>query len=241
MKYARITPEIAARVARMRLPGLRERSLRALAILAARTQGRSYVWCTFAKTVYDPELQGRTYSRTDAEIATLLHILESERFLETGAGDNFTVTVQGMMEAEALGSSQSSSPKGFVAMNFDDSLREAWSNGFEPAIRAAGFHPFRIDNKDYVGGITDEIMAEIRRSRFVVADYTGQRPGVYFEAGFALGLGLTVIPTCRADEIEKLHFDIRHLNTLTWQTPEELCDALTKRIRAVIGAGPEVQ
>ena len=33
-------------------------------------------------------------------------------------------------------------------------------------------------------------MAEIRRSRFVVADYTGQVNGVYFEAGFALGLGL---------------------------------------------------
>jgi hypothetical protein len=83
-------------------------------------------------------------------------------------------------------------------------------------------------------------MAEIRRSRFVVADYTGQRAGVYFEAGFALGLGLTVIPTCQADEIGKLHFDIRHLNTLTWNTPSELCDALTKRIRAVIGTGPDL-
>jgi hypothetical protein len=45
-------------------------------------------------------------------------------------------------------------------------------------------------------------MAEIRRSRFVVADYTGQRNGVYFEAGFGLGLGLVVIPTCRADEVD---------------------------------------
>ena len=59
----------------------------------------------------------------------------------------------------------------------------------------------RLDNEDYVGGITDEIMAQIKRSRFVVADYTAQRKSVYFEAGFALGLGLTVIPTCRADEI----------------------------------------
>lgn len=41
------------------------------------------------------------------------------------------------------------------------------------------FRPFRIDAKDYLGGITDEIMAEIRRSRFVVADYTGQVNGVY--------------------------------------------------------------
>ena len=82
-------------------------------------------------------------------------------------------------------------------------------------------------------------MAEIRRSRFVVADYTGQRNNVYFEAGFALGLGLTVIQTCRADEAADLHFDIRHLNTLAWKSPAELAEGLDKRIRAVIGAGPE--
>jgi hypothetical protein len=109
-------------------------------------------------------------------------------------------------------------------MWFGESLRDAWTDGFDPGICAAGFRPFRIDAKDYVGGITDEIMAEIRRSRFVVADYTGQVNGVYFEAGFALGRGLTVIPTCRADEVPKLHFDTRHLNTLLWKSPAELAE-----------------
>jgi len=89
-----------------------------------------------------------------------------------------------------------------------------------------------------VGGISDEIIAEIRRSRFVVADYAGQANGVYFEAGFALGLGLTVIPTCRADEVGKLHFGIKHINTLLWHDPAELVDALGRRIRAVVGIGP---
>ena len=97
------------------------------------------------------------------------------------------------------------------------------------------------EDKEYVGGISDEIMAEIRRSRFVIADYTKQVNGVYFEAGFALGLGLIVIPTCRADELDKLHFDIRHINTLSWKEPANLVDALSKRIRAVIGAGPTFQ
>lgn len=90
-----------------------------------------------------------------------------------------------------------------------------------------------------VGGNTDEIMAEIRRSRFVVADYTAQRNSVYFEPGFALGLGLTVIPPCRADEISALHFDVKHLNTLPWNIPAELVNTLNRRIRAVIGAGPD--
>jgi hypothetical protein len=82
-------------------------------------------------------------------------------------------------------------------------------------------------------------MAQIRRSRFVVVDYTGQRHNVYFEAGFALGLGLTVIPTCRADESDKLQFDVRHLNTLAWKSSDELAEGLDRRIRAVIGAGPD--
>jgi hypothetical protein len=76
-----------------------------------------------------------------------------------------------------------------------------------------------------------EAIAEIRRSRFVVADYTGHRGGVYFEAGFALGLGLIVIPTCRADEVPKLHFDIKHLNTLLWSTPAELADPARRLLR----------
>jgi nucleoside 2-deoxyribosyltransferase len=91
-----------------------------------------------------------------------------------------------------------------------------------------------------VGGISDEMIAEIRHSRFLIADYTEQRNGVYFEAGFALGLGLPVIPTCREDEVEKLHFDIRHMNTLTWTQPKELVESLSKRIRAVIGDGPNI-
>jgi hypothetical protein len=92
-------------------------------------------------------------------------------------------------------------------MSFDPSLREVWTNGFAPGIRVTGYSPVRLDDEHYVGGITDEIMAQIRRSRFVVADYTLQRHNVYFEAGFALGLGLTVVPTCRADENDKLEHD----------------------------------
>jgi hypothetical protein len=109
-------------------------------------------------------------------------------------------------------------------MWFDDSMNDAWLGGFEPGIREAGYQPVRVDQKDYVGGITDEIMSDIRSSRFIVADYTGQTNGVYFEAGFALVLGLTVIPTCRADQIAALHFDIKHLNTLSWSDSTELAE-----------------
>jgi hypothetical protein len=157
----------------------------------------------------------------------------------TGASTYVILTPRGIMQAEELSGAYTVSTQGFVAMWFDPSLNEVWTNGFDPGIRTAGYRPIRIDKEDYIGGISDQIMAEIRRSRFVVADYTGQRNGVYFEAGFALGLGLIVIPTCRVDEVPKLHFDIKHLNTLVWKTPAELAEGLNRRIRAVIGAGPD--
>jgi hypothetical protein len=53
----------------------------------------------------------------------------------------------------------------------------------QKGISDAGFEPLRINMKEHVNKICDEIIAEIRRSRFVVADYTGQRGGVYYEAG----------------------------------------------------------
>jgi hypothetical protein len=185
------------------------------------------------------EFLGVTYSQTSDDATQLIYILIADGYLEwVTAGVSGTLSPKGLLAAEALGASGSGS-QGFVAMSFDPSMQEVWTNGFDPGIRAAGFRPIRIDDKDYVGGITDEMIAEIRRSRFVVADYSGQRNNVYFEAGFALGLGLTVIQTCRADEAADLHFDIRHLNTLEWKSPEELAEGLNRRIRAVIGAGPE--
>jgi hypothetical protein len=237
----RITLERAARVVHMRLPGLRERANRALGMIAKKHPNLSYR-ISFPGVAADLELQAATYSRTSDEARQLIDILLDDGYLKQAPDDpgiDGSLTPKGLLAAEALGAGGSGSPQGFVAMWFDDSMSDAWLSGFEPGIHAAGYQPRRIDEKDYVGGISDEIMAEIRRSRFVVADYTGHRNGVYFEAGFALGLGLTVIPTCRDDEISELHFDIKHLNTLGWKTPAELADGLNRRIRAVIGAGPD--
>ena len=79
-------------------------------------------------------------------------------------------------------------------------------------------------------------------SRFLVADFTqgetGPRGGVYYEAGFAHGLNIQVIFTCRKDALEKVHFDTRQYPHIVWETPQELRDKLAKRISSVLGDGP---
>ncbi|MGZ9189558.1 MAG: hypothetical protein ACXW39_05830 [Nitrospira sp.] len=122
-------------------------------------------------------------------------------------------------------------------------MMEVYKNGIARAIEKAGYKPFRIDEEEHVDRVDDRIIAEIRRSRFVVADFTSEpdkpRGGVYFEAGFAHGRGIPVIWTCREDMIDKqLHFDTRQFNHLVWSTSEDLCDRLKTRIEAVIGEGP---
>jgi nucleoside 2-deoxyribosyltransferase len=134
------------------------------------------------------------------------------------------------------------SKQAFVAMWFDPSMVEAYKQGIKLGIEDAGYDAFRIDEQDHNDKIDDQIIAEIRRSRFLVADFTqgetGARGGVYYEAGFAHGLNIPVIFTCRKDVIEKVHFDTRQYNHIVWETFEELRTRLSQRISATIGDGP---
>jgi len=130
----------------------------------------------------------------------------------------------------------------FVAMWFDESMKDGYEKGIVPAIREAGYEPLRIDQKEHNNKIDDEIIAEIKRSRFLIADFTqgetGARGGVYYEAGFAHGLNIPVIFTCHKDAIDDVHFDTRQYNHIFWENSEDLYIRLTQRISAVIGDGP---
>ena len=156
----------------------------------------------------------------------------------------YILTVKGYARLAELEKTNAESSKGFVAMWFDDSTQKAWEEGIKLGIEDAGYEAVRIDKKEHNNKIDDEIIAEIRRSRFVVADFTqgekGVRGGVYYEAGFAHGLGIEVFFTCRKDVLDNndIHFDTRQYNHIGWETPEELRQGLAARISAVIGDGP---
>jgi hypothetical protein len=234
-----ITRDVFRRVITTSKPKMMSRALTALRLVAEKV-GMDAGNLGYDVMYSDPKILGATYSLNTREMAVLARILMNEGYIEMPeSGVGFRLAAKGFLAIEEMAATGAGSAQGFVAMWFNPQLQPAWTNGFDPGIRTAGYRPFRIDNKDYVGGITDEIMAEIRRSRFVITDYTEQVNGVYFEAGFALGLGLIVIPTCRGDQIGKLHFDIRHLNTLLWKEPADLATNLTRRILAVVGVGPE--
>jgi hypothetical protein len=184
------------------------------------------------------DLIGASYSEDDGEVVWVRQYLLDEKLIVQRPGGDWRITAKGFIAADDLRAIRAKSSQAFVAMWFDEALKKAYDEGIEPAVKAAGYEPMIIRNKEHAGKIDDEIIAEIRRSAFVVADFTGQRGGVYFEAGFALGLGLPVIWTCRKDEIDKLHFDIRQYNCIDWSDPKNLGDRLQRRIEALLGHGP---
>ena len=179
------------------------------------------------------------------EVRFLVDLLESRGWAsinrQMGAYDA-KVLAEGYDRVDEVTRRESMSSQAFIAMWFNSSLDAARDDGLVAAIRDAGYKPMRIDMKAHNNKIDDEIIAEIRRSRFVVADFThgqsGARGGVYYEAGFAHGLGLPVIFTIRKDLIDQAHFDTRQYSHILWEDPEDLRKQLADRIAATLGDGP---
>lgn len=222
--------ELAQPHSKTRVSNNQERLLREIAKKAVRPDGGGEFSLDRDFTLID------CYSRREFE--WYIEWLNNQKLaFTTGAGPNsivLTLSFEGWKLVQPIPRPGGIPGRCFVAMWFSDETRPAYESGIEPAISDAGFKPIRIDRKEHNNEIPDEIIAEIRNSEFMIADFTGQRAGVYYEAGFAMGLGRKVIWCCRRDELNKLHFDTNHKNHIDWQTPQELRDRLYTRIRMTI-------
>ncbi|WP_394653065.1 hypothetical protein [uncultured Sphingomonas sp.] len=181
------------------------------------------------------------------ELTGFLSALVADELIEYVANQP-RLTGKGMMRLDMLDQGAVNTDQVFVAMWFGEEMSMAYEEGIVPGLADAGYRAFRIDQSEHANKIDDEIIAEIRRSRFLVADFTAgsitvendthfiPRGGVYYEAGFAQGLGLPVIWTVRSDQINAVHFDTRQFNHIVWNDPEDLRVRLTRRVQAVIGS-----
>lgn len=185
-----------------------------------------------------PQLFSLCFTRDPAECQMVLKELTNQGYLSWvgDAGSNWCITGKGWERIERLNAPGRDSRQAFVAMWFDPSRQTYFDEGFKLAIEHdKKFDAFRVDQKEHNQKIDDEIVAEIRRSRYLVADFTGNRGSVYFEAGFALGLGLPVIWCVQQGEEKDLHFDTRQYNHITYSDAADLKTKLLNRIRATIG------
>ena len=167
------------------------------------------------------EAMAWTESTSDDDVIYLANYLQHQGLVDRYLNaDMYRVTVNGHQEI-AQDAVNVSSPQAFVAMWFDPQIDAAYDHGIRPAIEAAGYEPKRIDRDPAVHKVDDALIAEIRSSRFLIADMTrgndSPRASVYYEAGFAHGLGLEVIYSCREDSVGDLAFDTRQYSHVVWQ------------------------
>ena len=181
------------------------------------------------------------FARDTEESLYFVGIANRMDYLESSGGGmvvraspGFRLTPQGWERVKVLLHSIVQSNKVFVAMWFDKTMDSIWHDGFEAELSALGYDPIRIDFQEHIDRTDDRILAEIRASGFVVADFTGARSGVYFEAGFGMGLGKPVVWTCRRDWIKNLHFDTRQFNHILWDDVTDLREKLRNRVNGVI-------
>ena len=189
-------------------------------------------------------------AESKGEVLTYIEWLEKGGLLENRISTGFSLQLseKGWLEAERLVRPNMDSSMGFVAMAFGSTDEEKsnslslYNDGFSKGIVSAGYTPERVGIAPHNNKICDEIIASIRRARFLVADLTYARPNVYYEAGFAFGLGIPVYLTCSKEFFETgeepVGFDIRQYPVLQWSSLADLATQLSARICSLIGQGP---
>ncbi len=145
------------------------------------------------------------------------------------------LTFKGLNKASELEEEGDMSNNCFVAMSFNHNTLGI-RNAIREALKETGFIPIIIDEQliDSDRTINDEIIAGLRKCKFCIADFTNQSRGVYFESGFVVGQSKKVIYTCERKDFENAHFDIKPLQHIIYETPEELKKELVYKIQAWI-------
>jgi len=173
------------------------------------------------------------------EIKYLLNSLEERGFIKQqkaieGLVQSAVILTAGWEYLDKHISSPAFMNQAFVAMSFDKAL-DPVLEGIKFAVKRAGYNAHRVDKEPHIARIDAKIIADIKDSLFMVADVTQQKQGVYFEAGFAIGLNKPVIWCVNKKHLKKVHFDTRQFNHIVWETPEDLQEKLYNVISAVIG------
>lgn len=147
--------------------------------------------------------------------------------LVSGSGESKELSVGVQIDMQVLKN------YGFVAMAMDPQnpeLDDVLDSIKEAALRC-GIQAERIDEPQSNEKITDRMLESIRKAEYVIVDLTHSRPNVFYEAGYAQGLGK--IPIYLAKEGTKLEFDLKDYPVIFYKNMKQLKDALEKRIRGL--------
>jgi len=136
--------------------------------------------------------------------------------------------------------------QGFIIIQIGNAqLEQLCGEAIVPAIRECDLEPKRVDKHTEGGLLKSEIIRFIEDGQIIVADVTNERPNVYLEIGFTMGVDKfrNLILTVREDHFPdspnhkldgpRVHFDLAGYDILRW-SPDAIPTfkaELVKRIR----------
>ena len=94
----------------------------------------------------------------------------------------------------------------FVVMAFIEEMEPIFE-GINTAAKKFGLEAKRVSDVSGDYKITDKIIEMIQTSKIIIADLTFERPNVYFELGYARGIGKKVYTIAKTGT--NIHFDVK--------------------------------
>jgi hypothetical protein len=137
---------------------------------------------------------------------------------------------------------ESQMPTCFVIQPFDGGAYDKrFKDVYEPAIKAAGYDAYRVDQDPSVSVPIESIENGIRSAVVCLADITIDNPNVWYELGFAFAAGRPVVMICNMAErlVKKFPFDIQHRTVIVYKAEapsdfDTLKAAITEKITAYV-------
>jgi hypothetical protein len=176
-----------------------------------------------ARRVYDVEIRN-----FEARYGARIQKTEFEEVLQSRSEDWATLADQTVNLAERI----ATNPRVLLIMSFSESTEyDDLVDAIKEVCEPFHYEAQRIDESNMINRIVPAIIRELRQCAFVIADVTETKVNVYYELGFAHGLGKDVILV--AKQGTQLPFDIADVPVIFWDGMREFKVELTKRVKAI--------
>jgi hypothetical protein len=120
----------------------------------------------------------------------------------------------------------------FTIMSFKREFRDVYAT-YKEVCKEFGFEAERTDESVSLERIVPRVEKGIRGSAFVIADVSEGTPNVFYEVGFARGLGKDLIMTAKKGT--QLPFDVGDIPAIFWEIQEDLKERLRKCLAGLRG------
>lgn len=118
----------------------------------------------------------------------------------------------------------------FVLMPFSESFDDVYQLGIKGACDKAGMYCERVDEQLYSERILDRIYNQIANADVIIADMSRRNENVFYEVGYAHGLGKKVI--LLTDDAKDIPFDLKDFHHIVYNGRiVDLIKPLTEKLK----------